>query len=252
MQPVQPTLFPTYHVEDYARPLDLSAYIASAGDMREDRERAAERDAAFERQAREIAAGMVRMVEDIRAGGILEDNLAAVRRYVTEESLSQAASVQHFNHEVARFHLQRGELHEYRRTPEGKKLIRDIGHYIEDTERTRDIVAIASDAYSQALEALKGITPKRLSAADYAALALIDHRLAELRSLQDVVKQHTGIQKQSADDEPGVNRAYALLGALVAGMAALYTLGPLASLLASAIGAYVAPRFLRDRKRLAF
>lgn len=232
---------------DYVPILDTSAYVATMSERgRADKERAAERDAQFKRQAQSIADGFARMIADIVREGILEDNLASLRRFALEEFLTQQSSVLWFDREASSLEGSIRDLRNDRRR-EAKDIVRETDQVLEDIRWHRDLVVIVRDAYKNGLNSLNAIEPKRLTVEDYATVRAIDEVLPGLKSMQKEfekrAKSMAAQREDAGDDNFNLRRALAILGGLLIGSVALHFSGVLGALAGASLGAFVAIRF---------
>jgi hypothetical protein len=241
--PRMPALVPTFHAHDYVQPLAVPVLTSTA--VESDKRLAAERSAAFERSAHEIADGLVRMVSDIQREGILEDNLAALRRFSTEEFLTQQSSVESLQRDILDLERMISDLRKLGGSREVKNQIRKTQELMAQTQWLRDVVSIARDAYKQCLDSLNQITPKRLSAEDYATVQAIDRVLPKLKEMQESFRAPASPpQSDSAADDDAFNlhRSVALLGAAFSGVVSLHLFGVIGGVIGSLAGSWVALR----------
>ncbi len=169
---------------DYVSTLDTSAYVATMSErISVDKQRAAERDAQFKRQAQSVADGFARMIADIVREGILEDNLASLRHFALEEFLKQQSSVLWFDREASSIEDSIRDLRNDRQRAI-RDLVRDTNEVLENIRWHRDLVVMVRDAYKGGLDALNAIEPKRLTAEDYATVRAIDEVLPALKAMQ--------------------------------------------------------------------
>ncbi|MFY9821607.1 MAG: hypothetical protein WAM82_09495 [Thermoanaerobaculia bacterium] len=243
----------TFNLNDYAPAVSyaLLATIQDQGVML-DRSAAAERRKDFERTAREVVAGLQRMLKDIQEKGILEDNLAIVRRTAGQELLAARESIAYADRELPFLRLKIKQVSDMvlaaELAPDREKALRDIQVAIDGLESFRDTVSIVHEGYRAFLEAHSAITPKRLSAKDFATLRQVDELRAMVAALPQAMAEADATRAREAEDEFSARRALGLLGGLILGLPSLYIGGPIVALIGSAVGALLALRLYPSLK----
>ncbi|HXU29570.1 MAG TPA: hypothetical protein VN851_03245 [Thermoanaerobaculia bacterium] len=240
---------PVFHAQDYLPTLDISAYVATMNEEDgKDRIRAAERYAHLKRQAEDIASGFARMVSDIKREGILEDNLASIRRVAVEGVATQQASVDFWDRKASEVKASLRDLR--RRNPKARILAGQHTALLEDAEFIRAFNQTALDAFREGLEALNAIVPQRLTAEQFAAMSgmrTLEEALPGLKGIQEELEAEVArvTSRIESDDEDRFNlrRALAILGGLLVGTLALHFSGVPGALIGAAAGSMIATRF---------
>jgi len=202
---------PTFFLHDYvSQAWNPAALVSTMDEWRTiDRTRAAERRSDFLRSAQELISGLPKMVADIQQHGILEENLTALRKTLTEEIFRQQSSIDWAEAELRGSQIR---LQELRKTQaqaprhtrvKWQDLIRDQEFIIDDLETIREATLLVRDAYAVSLEALSSVAPKRLSAEDYATVRAIDDVLPKFKKMQDELQKNLGLDR-GKETSPGI------------------------------------------------
>jgi hypothetical protein len=241
-----------FHLRDYAPALSYSLVATTTTQgMALDKLAAAEREKEFEQQARRVVGGLAIMLDDIHERGIMEDNLAVVRRAAAEELFSTQGSIAYADREIPLLLRSIEEVSSLaspndRISLDRDNLLREMQEKMNRLASFRDTVSIVHSGYRDFLEALAAVTPKHLTAEDFANVRQIDAMLAAVAKFQEEAPlratETAAAVARIADDDFNARRALGLLGGLSLGLTGLYAGGPLIALIGSAAGAFLALR----------